>query len=356
MREFSYEPAEGDLNHREVLKAWGIILSGREPALSIELTKECPLACPGCYAFQPDHLDGVPLKSLSDFRDEALITGVVDLVAKHRPLVLYFVGGEPLVRFRELTAILPKVCAQTVETYVVTSAVRRLPLEWAELENLRIVVSIDGLQPEHDARRKPATYERILKNIEGHRIKIHCTVTSQMMTRDDYLEEFMTFWGNRPEIESIQVSFYTPQIGETSIEMLTPEMRRRAAAELGRLHESFPKIRVNPAILEAFLSPPSSPSECVFARVTKTVSADLTTLVTPCQLGGNPDCSQCGCLGSMGLHAVSNYRLPLGIRIRSIFNASDAIGRSVRRARQAAKQLSIRPAPAPPLSPKRRST
>jgi len=28
-------------------------------------------------------------------------------------------------------------------------------------ERLNVVVSIDGLQPEHDERRKPATYERI---------------------------------------------------------------------------------------------------------------------------------------------------------------------------------------------------
>jgi len=344
------------VHYREILKAWGSILRGREPVLSIELTKECPLSCPGCYAFQPEHLDGAPLKSLSDFRDEALVNGVLELVARHRPLAVYIVGGEPLVRFRELSAILPAVCAQTLETHVVTSAVRPLPLEWRELENLKLVVSIDGLQPEHDERRKPATYDRILKHIQGHRITIHCTVTSQMMARDDYLEEFMTFWADRPEIESIQVSFYTPQIGENSVEMLTPEMRRRAAAELGRLREWIPKIRVNPAILDAFLSPPSSPQECVFARVTKTVSADLKTVVEPCQLGGNPDCSQCGCLGSMGLHAVANYPLPLGFRIRPVFNASDAIGRTMRRFRAAASALSSKSTPPPPLSPKRRST
>ena len=34
---------------------------------------------------------------------------------------------------------------------------------------LSVVVSIDGLQPEHDERRKPATYERILKNIAAAR-------------------------------------------------------------------------------------------------------------------------------------------------------------------------------------------
>lgn len=341
------------MHYREIFKAWGSILSGREPVLSIELTKECPLSCPGCYAFQPEHLDGVPLKSLADYRDDALVEGVLDLVATHRPLAVYLVGGEPLVRFRELSAILPAVCAQTLETHVVTSAVRPLPLEWAKLDNLKLIVSIDGLQPEHDERRKPATYERILEHIKGHRITVHTTVTSQMMGRDDYLEEFMTFWSDRPEVESIQVSLFTPQVGETSVEILTPAMRRRAVEELGRLHKELPKIRLNPVFLEAFLSPPESPRDCVFARVTKTVSADLKTLVEPCQLGGNPDCSQCGCGGSIALHAVADYPLPLGIKLRPIFNASDAIGQQVRRARSA---LSSRSTPPPKLAPGHRST
>ncbi len=90
------------------------------------------------------------------------------------------------------------------------------------------------------------------------------------------------------------------------------------------------------------------PLECVFARVTKTVSADLKTIVEPCQLGGNPECSQCGCLGSMGLHAVAEHQLPLGMRIRPIFNASDAIGKAVRWVREAGSDLSSRPTPPPP--------
>ena len=45
----------------------------------------------------------------------------------------------------------------------------------------QIVVSIDGLQPEHDARRTPATYDRILKHIAGHQITVHCTVTRQQV-------------------------------------------------------------------------------------------------------------------------------------------------------------------------------
>ena len=320
------------MRNQKIFKAWGSILSGRPPALSIEITKECPLSCPGCYAFEPEHLGGgVSLTSLTDFKGEELVRGVIELVEKHRPILVYIVGGEPLVRYRELGEILPAVCARTFETHVVTSAVRPIPLEWSRLENLKIVVSIDGLQAEHDARRAPATYDRFFKHIDGHRITIHCTITSQMMRRDDYIEEFMTLWSARPEVESIQVSFFTPQIGTTSVETLSPEMRLRAVNELGRLSATLPKIRVNPLILRAFLDPPSSPRECVFARVTKTVSADLKTVVKPCQLGGNPDCSQCGCLASMALHAVADYTLPIGIKIRPIFDVSDAIGSTVRR-------------------------
>jgi sulfatase maturation enzyme AslB (radical SAM superfamily) len=81
---------------------------------------------------------------------------------------------------------------------VVTSAVRQIPREWAAFPRLQMVVSIDGLQPEHDVRRTPATYDRILKHIEGHQITVHCTVTRQQVQRDGYLEEFLTTWNANP--------------------------------------------------------------------------------------------------------------------------------------------------------------
>ncbi len=53
----------------EVLQAWASILSGRAPSLSIEITKECPLRCPGCYAFDAAHLGSfTQLRQLSDFK------------------------------------------------------------------------------------------------------------------------------------------------------------------------------------------------------------------------------------------------------------------------------------------------
>jgi len=42
-----------------------------------------------------------------------------------------------------------------------------------KLPRLRVAVSIDGLPEHHDVRRKPGTYERILKNVEGREVNIH---------------------------------------------------------------------------------------------------------------------------------------------------------------------------------------
>ena len=88
---------------KDIVPAWSRILQGRRPFLSLEITRECPLRCPGCYAYEPNHLGaGGPLRQLADFKDEALIAGVLGLVRRLRPLHLSIVGGEPLVRYREL--------------------------------------------------------------------------------------------------------------------------------------------------------------------------------------------------------------------------------------------------------------
>src|SRR5579871_4711599 len=159
---------------REVLAAWGRILTGRVPMLSIEITRECPLTCPGCYAYGDSHLGGeVTLRELADLRGDALVEGVLGLVRKHKPLHVSLVGGEPMVRHRELSRILPELSKMNIFTLVVTSGVISVPAEWTKLPRVRVTISVDGLPEHHDVRRKPATYERILKNIEGCKVNIH---------------------------------------------------------------------------------------------------------------------------------------------------------------------------------------
>ena len=91
-------------------------------------------------------------------------------------------------------------------------------MQWNDLSRLNIVVSVDGLQPERDVRRKPATYDRILKNIAGSKVTIRCTVTGQMMERPGYMEEFVRFWRARKETKRIWFSLFTPQQGAVASE------------------------------------------------------------------------------------------------------------------------------------------
>src|SRR5207253_2508226 len=81
-------------------------------------------------------------------------------------------------------------------------------------------------------RRTPATYDRIIKHIKGHRIIVHCTVTRQQVNRSGYLDEFLRFWSAMPETRKIWISLYTPQIGEVSEERLLPADRRQVVADL----------------------------------------------------------------------------------------------------------------------------
>jgi MoaA/NifB/PqqE/SkfB family radical SAM enzyme len=164
------------LTPRDLLACWGQILTGRVPMISIEITRECPLSCPGCYAYGDSHLEGTTLCQLSDFRGDALVDGVLGLVKRHRPLHVSLVGGEPVVRHKELSRILPELNQMGVFTMVVTSAVIPIRKAWMDISRLRVAVSVDGLPEHHDVRRKPATYERILRNIKA--AKLMCTGSS----------------------------------------------------------------------------------------------------------------------------------------------------------------------------------
>jgi len=318
------------MKKKNVFRAWGRIVSGYRPVLSVEITRECPLRCPGCYAYEAEHLGQVgPLRELSDYKGEALVDRVLALVRRYRPVHLSIVGGEPLVRFRELDLLLPQLSRMRIDVQLVTSAVRQIPAHWVGIEGLQIVVSIDGLQPEHDRRRAPATYDRILQNIRGHSITVHCTVTHQMVTHANGFAEFLTFWSDRPEVRNIWFSLFTPQVGDAVEEILSPVEREATLDQLSRLRGPFPKLYLPNEIVEGYRTPPDSPAACIFARTTLSITADLHNRITPCQFGGNPDCSQCGCMASAGLKAISEHRVLGVLPVKSIYKASDQLGKAV---------------------------
>jgi organic radical activating enzyme len=314
------------------MRSWGQILKGRAPMLSIEITRECPLTCPGCYAYGDTHLGaGTTLRQLSDFRGDALVNGVLDLVRQHRPMHVSLVGGEPLVRHRELSRILPALNDMGVFTMVVTSAVVAIPKEWMNIPLLRVAVSVDGLPADHDVRRKPATYERILKNIADRRVNIHWVITKPMLERPGYLEEYVAFWNAQAEVDHIWISLYTPQIGEQSVEMLSAEDRERLARELPPMKQRYPKLLLPDGMARAWVKPPATPQDCLFSKMSVNYSADLKTRVEPCVFGGTPDCSQCGCSISSALHWIKDIQVAGPLKIDHLVRASVAIGAQVAR-------------------------
>jgi hypothetical protein len=319
--------------------------------LSIEITRECPLTCPGCYAFGDSHLGGgVTLRELADFRGDALVDGVVDLVRKHKPMHVSLVGGEPLVRHRELSRILPVLGEMGVFSLVVTSGVIPIPEAWMDIPRVRVAVSVDGLPEHHDIRRKPATYERILKNIAGRAVNVHWVITRPMLRRPGYLEEYVSFWSQRIEVDRIWVSVYTPQIGEQAPEVLTSADRESLARQLPELATRYPKLLFNDGLANAFLHPPANPSECSFAKMSANYSADLRSRVEPCVFGGAPDCSQCGCAASSGLHWIKDVKVAGPLKVGHFMGGSIQVGNFSNRLRSGATRPS-RWTSAPPSPP-----
>jgi len=157
-----------------------------------------------------------------------------------------------------------------------------------------------------------------------------------MVQRSGYIPEFVDFWSANPSVEKIWMSIFTPQRGAANAECLAPDQRRTVVETLLRTRQDWPKLDMPIGMIQEFLSPPASPDRCIFAQTTHTLSADLKTSVEPCQFGGDPDCSRCGCVASMGLAAVGNRKLLGPITAGHIFWTSMAIGRKVRSIEDAA--------------------
>jgi hypothetical protein len=232
------------------------------------------------------------------------------------------------MRHRELSKLLPILSARGIYTMVVTSGVIPIPAEWTLLPRITVAISVDGLPEHHDERRKPATYERILRNIAGRRVYVHWTAVREHVQDLAYAERYLEFWSARPEVHRIWMSVYTPQRGEQSAERLTRKDRERLAEAIPGLAGKYPKFLIKSGMAGALLDPPSSPEQCTFARVSANYTADLRTRVEPCVFGGDPDCSECGCAISSALHWIMNEKAG-PIAARHVLNTSLRIGAAV---------------------------
>jgi hypothetical protein len=160
-----------------------------------------------------------------------------------------------------------------------------------------------------------------------------------MLARPGYLEDYVAFWNARPEVNRIWVSLYTPQIGEESVEMLTREDRETLATRLPALTSNYPKLLINEGVARAFVKPPNNPNECLFSKMSANYSADLQSRVEPCVFGGTPDCSQCGCAISSGLHWIQTVKVAGPLKVKHFVGGSINVGLAVNRLRSGSLRL-----------------
>ncbi len=104
---------------------------------------------------------------------------------------------------------------------------------------------------------------------------------------------------------------------------------------LAPLRKRYPKFLFNEVIARGFLEPPRDPGECLFAKLSVNYSADFQTQVEPCVFGGQPDCSQCGCAISSGLHGLRTVKVAGPVTIGHLAGGAIGIGSVVNRLRAA---------------------
>jgi len=122
--------------------------------LTISPTMACNLRCTGCYAWQYNKGEELSFEEMDRILTEA-----------KEELGVYFVtlsGGEPTM-YRHLWDVVEKHNDMFFQMYthghnIDEAAARRI----AELGNLYPAISIEGGQPETDARRGPGAYRKVL--------------------------------------------------------------------------------------------------------------------------------------------------------------------------------------------------
>ncbi len=239
-------------------------------------------------------------------RDRNSSTACSTSSRRYKPLHLSIVGGEPLVRFRELEVLLPKL---TAHGRAHAGRHERRAADSGELgehaASFRSCVSIDGLQPEHDVRRAPATYDRILKHIKGQHVTVHCTITRQQ-SRAGLRHRVHGLLGAAAGRQAHLVQPLHAAEGRAVAGDAAPRGSRSASSTRSpALYATRAEAARHDSVgaCAAICTPPQNPDECIFAKTTACLSADLKRAITPCQYGGDPDCTQCGCMASVGLGA-----------------------------------------------------
>ncbi len=290
------------VKRNDKLPVWGRGPYGTKPFLALEITRSRPFDRRGWRVFHASRTEGgLDPRRSAEFRGEELVERCLALVKRLLPVRIALFGGEPLVRRNEIARLVPEFDRLGIEVQLITSGLLPIPPEYRMWDNLQIVIALEEPRAECCGGSSATRYRRILDNILGQTITVHCTITKQSINAPARLRNVAEFWSARDEVRAILFSLYTPNDLLNSEKRLLPTDRQAIVKELNLIRHNFSKVYLPDSVLARFLHPPQCPSECGLAQTTSCVAADLVSNLIPCPLSGNPVCSECGLIASAGL-------------------------------------------------------
>ncbi len=244
---------------------------------TFDLTDACPLRCGHCYFYaRPAGQGALP--------PAVYLARLEKLRAAHELSTALWLGGEPLLQPELLlaaTAVFPR-------NAVVTSGLLPIPREL----KAGVLVSIDGLEPEHDRLRGRGTYRRVLRRLgelRGRPFALQLTLTALTLGALDGLERLKEETG----CSGVLVGFFTGR--EPSPFAIGAAARSRAVDRLLELAASVPGLLLNPpASLELLRRRGALAAACAYRRGDLAFDVRLERKL-PCAYGGAADCRTCGC-------------------------------------------------------------
>ena len=250
------------------------------------------------------------LREVRDFKGQELVDGVLALVDRHRPAPSVDRRRRTAGPLRELNTLLP-LLSQARDSRPdrherrarhAARVARLAPLPADRLHRrpparARRTADAGHLRTHPEEHRRPPDYGSLHDHAPaGEPAGIHRGVPRLLVRRGPKCRRSGTA-STRRRSAKCPTRFSGRTIASASSTICR------------RMRPRYPKLEVPKELLAVYAEPPQSPDECVFARLTTTISADLTTKISPCQFGGTPDCSNCGCMASAGMAAIARHRV-----------------------------------------------
>ena len=267
---------------------------GRYPAVVVNITNRCNLACAHCFIFRAGNPNEAPLSVHDELSNAAIIETLTGLRDRHSIKSVLWMGGEPLLR-RDL--IVEGVRLFPRNTIVTNGTIPLVDFGPSAL----YVVSLDGPEDLNDAIRGDGVYRRVMRNLSripgglASRVQVQCAVTRRNQHRLEELVDAV----RTTRAEWMTFSFYVPRANDTGPDAWeTNEERAVAVREVMRLKERHPGFVRNSARMLELMLPPQCKQvtdACPARDAVLPLYLDGDHFTTPfCCYGNDVDCDRCG--------------------------------------------------------------